>query len=89
MKVLRSQLKRTGVRIGALDKAIAGVSGDNGSGRPKQANILIEIAKSAELFHTADRVGYADININGHRETYRIRHNSPLTKSALDTSGLV
>src|SRR6516165_1815869 len=39
----------------------------------KQADILIEIAKRGELFHSPDGVAYADIYRNGHRETYPVR----------------
>jgi hypothetical protein len=39
----------------------------------KQADILIEIAKRGELFHTPDGIAYADIERNGHRETYPVR----------------
>jgi hypothetical protein len=41
--------------------------------RPKQADILIDLARAAQLFHTEDDTGYADINVNGHRETWPIR----------------
>jgi hypothetical protein len=41
--------------------------------RPKQADVLIEIAESANLFHAADGTAYADLDINGHRETWAIR----------------
>ena len=40
---------------------------------PTQADILIELAQSAELFHAPDGTGFADIDINGHRETWAIR----------------
>jgi hypothetical protein len=40
---------------------------------PKQADILIELAQSAELFHILDGAGFADLNIKGHRETWPIR----------------
>src|SRR5262245_12991326 len=40
--------------------------------RPTQADVLIEIAAEAGLFHTPDKEGFADIIINGHRETHRI-----------------
>ena len=42
---------------------------------PKQADVLIRLAKSATLFHTPapNADAYADIVINGHRETHRIR----------------
>ncbi len=41
--------------------------------RKSQANILIELAAVAKLFHTPDSAGYADLDINGHRETWPIR----------------
>jgi hypothetical protein len=34
---------------------------------------LIELAQSADLFHTPDSTAYADLDINGHRETWPIR----------------
>ena len=46
---------------------------DKGS---KQADILIAVAISAELFHTPDGTGYADLMVNGHCETYAIRSKS-------------
>ena len=71
---LRAQLKKAGCRVTALDNALAEASGDGGGGRgPPQADILINIAQAAELFHTPDRVGFADLNIDGHRETWPIR----------------
>src|SRR5262249_34883192 len=38
----------------------------------RQADILIELAAAAELFHTDDGKGYADIFVNAHRETWLI-----------------
>src|SRR4029450_8739491 len=38
-----------------------------------QAEELLEAALSADLFHSADKTPYADIEINGHRETYACR----------------
>jgi hypothetical protein len=73
-EVLRSNLKKAGCRVTVLDEAIAAASGgDTGGGRPKQADILIEIAQGAELFHTAGGIGFADLHIDGHRETWSIR----------------
>ena len=46
---------------------------DGGGSRPKQADILIHLAQSADLFHDPDGIGYADLDINGHRETWPIR----------------
>ena len=48
-------------------------SGDTGGRGPTQADILIELAQAAELFHTPDGTGFADLDINGHRETWPIR----------------
>jgi hypothetical protein len=47
--------------------------GDAASRRLTQADILIDLAQTAELFHAPDGTGFADLNINGHRETWRIR----------------
>ena len=42
--------------------------------RQSQADILIAIAnRRAELFHAPDGTAYADIEVNGHRETWPIR----------------
>jgi hypothetical protein len=73
---LRAQLKKVGCRVKELDEAIAMESGNasGASGRgPTQADILLDLAQAAELFHTPDGTGYADIDINGHRETWPIR----------------
>jgi hypothetical protein len=72
-EALRAQLKGLGCRVTALDEAIADQYGETGGHGPKQADILIELAKSTELFHTPDSAGFADLNINGHRETWPIR----------------
>jgi hypothetical protein len=70
---LRAQLKKTKCRVTALDRAIAEKDGQGGGPRPKQADILIELAQTAELFHAPDGTGFADIEVNGHRETWSIR----------------
>ena len=72
-EALRAQLKKAGCRVTALDQALAEESGDTGRHGPSQADILIELAHSAELFHAPDRTGFADLDINGHRETWPIR----------------
>ena len=71
-ELLRSRLKKAGCRVTALDKAMTEESGDGGRG-PSQADILIELASAAALFHSPDGTGFADIEINGHRETWPIR----------------
>ena len=72
-EALRSQLKKAGCRVTALDDAIAEENGDTGGRGPTQADILIDLAQTAELFHTPDGTGFADLDINGHRETWPIR----------------
>ena len=72
-ELLRSKLKKSGCRVTALDEAIAEESGDMGRRGPTQADILVELAQTAELFHVPDGSGFADLNINGHRETWPIR----------------
>jgi hypothetical protein len=72
-EALRAQLRKAGCRVTALDQALAEESGDTGRRGPTQADILIELVQSAELFHAPDRTGFADLDINGHRETWPIR----------------
>ena len=48
---LRAQLKRAGCRVTALDQTINEESGEAGRG-PTQADVLIDLAQTAELFHT-------------------------------------
>ena len=72
-EALRAQLKKVGARVTALDEAIGEEDGDTGGRGPKQADILIELAQSTELFHVPDGTGYADLDISGHRETWPIR----------------
>ena len=48
--------------------------GTTSTGRdPTQVDILLTIARRADLFHTADDTGYADVTANGHRETWPLR----------------
>jgi hypothetical protein len=72
-EALRARLKSEGCRVTALDGAIAEESGDIGGRGPTQADILIDLAQTAELFHAPDEIGFADLDINGHRETWPIR----------------
>jgi hypothetical protein len=82
-EALRTQLKKSGCRVTALDDAIAEENGDAGGRGPTQADILIELARSAELFHTPDGTGFADLDINSHRQTWPIRGLSPLARAPL------
>jgi hypothetical protein len=72
-EALRAHLKSAGCRVTALDEAIAEESGDVGGRGPTQADILIELAQSAALFHAPDGTGFADLDIKGHRETWPVR----------------
>jgi hypothetical protein len=72
-EALRAQLKKAECRVTALDEAIAEESGETGGRGPTQADILIDLAQIAELFHAPDGTGFADLDINGHRETWPIR----------------
>jgi hypothetical protein len=72
-EALRAKLKTSGCRVTVLDKTIAEESGKTSGRGPTQADILMELAQTVELFHTADGTGFADLDINGHRETWPIR----------------
>lgn len=72
-EALRAQLKKAGCRVTALDDAIADESRETGGRGPTHADILIDLAQTAELFHAPDGTGFADLDINGHRETWPIR----------------
>jgi len=56
-EALRAQLKKAGCRVTALDEAIAEESGDTGGRGPTQADILIDLAQTAEIFQTPDGTG--------------------------------
>ena len=70
---LRAQLKKAGCRVTELDEVIAKKGGEAGGRAPSHADVLIELAQTAHLFHTPEGRGYADLEINGHRETWPIR----------------
>jgi hypothetical protein len=72
-EAMRSKLMKAGCRMAALDKAIGKESGETVGRGATQANILIGLAQEADLFHAPDGSAFADININGHRETWPIR----------------
>lgn len=69
---LRAALKQAGCRVTELDEAMVEACGQTGR-RPTQADIMIEIAGAAELFHAPDGTAYADLTIEGHRETWQVR----------------
>lgn len=69
---LRAKLKKDGVRVAELDKLIEPERGSS-NGRSAQADVLIAIASAAELFHSPEGSAFADLDVDGHRETYRVR----------------
>jgi hypothetical protein len=72
-ETLRAQLRSAGCRVTSLDDAIVAASGEAAVRGPKQADALIDLARSAEMFHTPDGTAFADVDIDGHRETWPIR----------------
>ncbi len=50
-------------------------SGDKSGRGPKQADVLIALAQDAELFHDPDGTCFADLYVDGHRETWPLRSN--------------
>jgi hypothetical protein len=57
------------------DEANTEGGGGIGGCGPKQADMLIALAQAAELFRAPDGTGFADISIDGHRETWPLRSN--------------
>lgn len=70
---LRAELKAGEVcRVTALDEVMEEENDTDGSARPSQAKVLIRLAADAELFHAPDDTAYADLQVNGHRETWAV-----------------
>jgi hypothetical protein len=65
-------LNEAGVKPGDPAEPKKG-DGKDKSKAPSQAELLIELASGAELFHTPDDKAFADVRNNGHRETRLIR----------------
>ena len=89
-EALRTRLKSAGCRVTALDEAIAEKSGHIGGRGPSQANILVNLAQTAELFHAPDGTGFADLDVNDHRETWPVRSKGFrrwLTRRFFDEAG--
>jgi len=70
--VVLAQLGRIGVDVRELDRATL-QSGRRGRPRqPAQEPIVYDLLSFAELFRSPDGTPFADIVVNGHRETWRI-----------------
>ena len=68
-EALRSRLKQARCRVVELDKLIAAENDEGRDRDPTVADLLIELAEEADLFHAPDDFAYADIEVDGHRET--------------------
>lgn len=72
-ELLWADLKNVGCRVTALDEVMNEQNPGFDRDRPKQADVLISLAEDAALFHTPDKVAYADVMVEGHRETLSVR----------------
>jgi DNA polymerase I-like protein with 3'-5' exonuclease and polymerase domains len=75
---LHGRLKKAGCRVGELDKLINAENSEQLGRDPTQAEILVDLAEAAELFHAPDDIAYADIEVEvggvvSHRATWPIR----------------
>jgi hypothetical protein len=76
--------------IATLDEAATGDRRGKGGCNSSPTELLIELARRAELFHTADGVGFADVVVAGCRRTFAIRGRGFchwLTRSFFDSPG--
>ena len=69
----RLKLKDAGVRVSAVDKAVAKINKDRAKKDEPQADTIYGLIKSVQLFRTSNSQIYADIWINGHRESHPIQ----------------
>ncbi len=64
--------KKIGFRLAVLDELIGNATNETDR-EPNHAEILMSFADDIELFHAEDGTAYADIEVNGHIETWHIR----------------
>lgn len=69
----RQSLKNAGVSVARLETAMQAGTPTATSADAKQADVLLELASEADLFHSPDGAAHADIRIGGHRETWPVR----------------
>jgi hypothetical protein len=55
------------------DEKRAADDNNDGEKKSKQADVLLALAGNATLFHAPDGEVFADVQIDGHRETHRVR----------------
>src|SRR4051794_40518956 len=72
----RQRSNKSAAKPPAMDEHGVGIAdaGDDAHKGAKQADLLIKLADDATLYHTADGTAFADIDVNGHRETLAVRH---------------
>lgn len=61
----KEECRQTEFGIGSRGDAVRGGQAGN-----RELRALLDIANGAEVFHTPDGAGYADVMIDGHRETH-------------------
>lgn len=75
-ETLRAELKKAKVRVGELDKRVKTsmtLAQENDDRKESQAQILIQIAQSTELFHSPAAECFAAMAVDGHKECWPIR----------------
>lgn len=73
-EVWRARLKKAGCRVTVLDGAIRRYGGNDSNREPTVADHLVDLALAeAKIFRTPNRIAFADIIVDGHRETWPIR----------------
>jgi hypothetical protein len=70
-ETLRKNLKDAGCRMVGFEEALR-EAGGGVAREPTQSDILIALAQQADIFHDPNQKAYADITIDGHRETWAI-----------------
>lgn len=70
---LRAKLKGAGCRVTALDDELKKLGGESSSTSEKQADVLLNLAVDAQLFHCPDGNTFAEIKVNSHTETWPVR----------------
>ena len=74
-ETIRARLRHVpGVRVTVLDREVRHLRGDaSGDRGPTQAEQLLALAADLECFHTPDGKGFAEVQVNGHRETWSLK----------------
>jgi hypothetical protein len=70
-KVVRRALQWLGVTGGGVNQPV-----HSRAQKPSQANDLVALAAAAELFHTPDDEAYAAVELDSHREIWRLKDKS-------------